>query len=731
MGINSFLPCLKNATRPVGFGDLSGKILAVDGFSWLHKSVFTCPEELSLGKPTDNYINFLEKRIGILQSFGIQIFMVFDGNSLEAKKGTNDKRRVERLNNRIKAEQYKKANQHFKARDHYARSASVTPEMCKSWINVCKNYKIPYIVAPFEADSQMVYLEKQGIVDGIISEDSDLIIFGCERLYTKMDFDRATCQLVDRSQFHRLKEDVNAKGIPKLDIENFSQVELIKLVCLSGCDYTPGLYQIGLIKAYNLLREFEFDVELILKAVETEYFKKKANKPTLVNPIPEGYLEDYYRALACFQYMFVFDPIKEKMMTLNELPEDADISLFKYLGSVAKTDSTISFLNNLEEIDHDMQKLFSLGELRYKYLVKWTDREFAIRNNIVTDELLEVTEFNKENIMNLFKNQEIKVILPNRKISFKRSVTEPVGVSLEAKVEKRRLLSTAVVKSTSYSQSKYFGSKFQQIVAVNDQTEAVVQRELVKENEADFIESLDSGVHEISLNNHPNHMIVDFSEKKSEQLNPVMESDLEVFDDDQDDIINATIQHKSEILEEIGSYVFKPEQYKDILSSPVRPRVSTQEKPGEIIQSPAKTSAIIDSEIMFNNSSPVKKKQKGNREELIDRVNKLGQFLGKTRSFSSQENNFSKRSFSTQLSSAESAEKDSLSKTHDLIMQDKPSLKREVIKTESYSIPELIKSVNTEDDANEQQNPETFKSNSKKIKTITFPTGTITIFGKK
>ena len=181
--------------------------------------------------------------------------MVFDGNSLDAKKGTNDKRREDRLSNRLKAEQFKRDNQTYKAREFYAKSASITPQMCKSWINVCKKYKIPFVVAPFEADSQMVYLEKRGIVDGIISEDSDLIIFGCQKLYTKMDFDKRSCQLVDRSQFHRLKDDLNAKGIPKLDISQFINLELIKLVCLAGCDYPSGLIKFGLIKAYNLLKE--------------------------------------------------------------------------------------------------------------------------------------------------------------------------------------------------------------------------------------------------------------------------------------------------------------------------------------------------------------------------------------------------------------------------------------------------------------------------------------------
>ena len=720
MGITAFLPNLKCTNRPMSLSELSGKILAVDGFSWLHKSVFTCPEELSSGKPTQKYIAFFEKRIRILQSLGIQIYMVFDGNSLDAKKGTNDKRRDDRLKSRVKAEEFQKAGQFMKARDQFARSVSISAEMCKTWINVCKRYSIPYVVAPFEADSQMVYLEKKGIVDGIISEDSDLIIFGCQNLYTKVDFDKNSCVLIERSQFYRLKEDVNAKGIPKFDISEFSQLDLIKLVCLSGCDYTPGLFQIGLIKAYNLLKEFKFDIEIILQAIEREYIKKKGNKPSLVNPIPEGYLDDYYRALACFQYMFVFDPVEEKMKNLNELPHDADTSLFKYLGSVAKTDGTISILNSMDEIDHDMQRLFSLGELKYRCLAKWFDREFAIINKVDTENAPQVFEFEKEKIMDMFKDKEIKFILPSKKAKLSRSHTEPADIMLQSKVEKRKLLSSVSMKQVSYSQSKYFGPKSARISSVENRVEVVVKRELTKENEAEYIESLDSGVHEISLNNHPNHMIVDFSEKKFEEVNPVEESDIEPFDD-QDDIINATIQHKSQLLEEIGSFVYKPEEQPNYLLSPVKPRITKEETKGEIILSPVKLSSKLESEEMLENSSPVKKKHKGTREELMSRVNRLGGFLERTRQSEFQSQKLSKRAYSAGLSQGEV----------DLTKETTPSLKDTISDRETKNIvgAQPVDMIKSEYNGGKKQEPTEPKPI--KVKTIKFPTGTITIFGKK
>lgn len=38
------------------------------------------------------------------------------------------------------------------------------------------------LVAPYEADAQLAYLNKAGIVQAIVTEDSDLLAFGCKKV---------------------------------------------------------------------------------------------------------------------------------------------------------------------------------------------------------------------------------------------------------------------------------------------------------------------------------------------------------------------------------------------------------------------------------------------------------------------------------------------------------------------------------------------------------------------
>jgi len=42
-------------------------------------------------------------------------------------------------------------------------------------------------VAPYEADAQLAYLSKEAMVDLVITEDSDLLVFGSSRVLFKMD----------------------------------------------------------------------------------------------------------------------------------------------------------------------------------------------------------------------------------------------------------------------------------------------------------------------------------------------------------------------------------------------------------------------------------------------------------------------------------------------------------------------------------------------------------------
>jgi exonuclease-1 len=69
-----------------------------------------------------------------------------------------------------------------KANNLFKRCLHVTEIILKTVINDMSKCGIEHLVAPFEADAQLAFLSNYGLVDFIITEDSDLILYGCEQV---------------------------------------------------------------------------------------------------------------------------------------------------------------------------------------------------------------------------------------------------------------------------------------------------------------------------------------------------------------------------------------------------------------------------------------------------------------------------------------------------------------------------------------------------------------------
>lgn len=103
-------------------------------------------------------------------------------------------------------------------------------------------FGIPYITAPMEAEAQCAELLSLGLVDGIITDDSDVFLFGGLRVLKNM--------------FNQSKT-VECFLLPDLERElGLDREKLIRLAYLLGSDYTDGLPGVGPVVAMELLTEF-------------------------------------------------------------------------------------------------------------------------------------------------------------------------------------------------------------------------------------------------------------------------------------------------------------------------------------------------------------------------------------------------------------------------------------------------------------------------------------------
>ncbi|SPO26358.1 related to EXO1 - exonuclease which interacts with Msh2p [Ustilago trichophora] len=312
MGIQGLLPLLKDIQRPVHVSSYAAKTLGVDAYVWLHRGAYGCAREIVLGDPTPRYIAHALSRIRMLQHFGVKPYLVFDGDKLPAKRGTEDDREQRRSDNLRRAKQLEQQGNMQQARDVYGKCVDITPEMAFQLIKVLKEEGIPYVVAPYEADAQLAYLEAEGLIDGVITEDSDLLVFGCKTVLFKLDqAGNAVEMLQQRFWTNR-----------QIALSGWTTVEFRQMAILSGCDYLPSIVGMGLKNAHRLLRRYK-TVDKVLQAVRLEGKMR----------VPPTYSREFRKAELTFVHQRVFDPRSQKLVTLTPLPDGTHDDMLPFIGA--------------------------------------------------------------------------------------------------------------------------------------------------------------------------------------------------------------------------------------------------------------------------------------------------------------------------------------------------------------------------------------------------------------
>uniref|UniRef100_A0A672HQ98 Exonuclease 1 n=1 Tax=Salarias fasciatus TaxID=181472 RepID=A0A672HQ98_SALFA len=339
MGISGLLQFIKDAAEPVSVKKYRGQTVAVDTYCWLHKGAFSCAEKLAKGEPTDQYVWYCMKFVDMLLGFGVKPVLVFDGRNLPSKKEVEKARRERRELNLQRGRQLLREGKLSEARDCFTRCVNVTPSMAHRVIQAARTRGVDCIVAPYEADAQLAFLSKSGLAQAVITEDSDLLAFGCRKVILKMDKQGNGLE-VDRDHLGRCRS-----------LGNVFTPDKFRYMCiLAGCDYLASLHGIGLGKACKLLRLAQ-DPD-ILKVVRKmgQYLKMSLQ-------VPDSYVQGFVKANNTFLYQLVFDPVQRRVVPLNPYPEHLDPSSLAYAGPNLGDETGLQLalgnldLHTLEQID--------------------------------------------------------------------------------------------------------------------------------------------------------------------------------------------------------------------------------------------------------------------------------------------------------------------------------------------------------------------------------------------
>jgi len=186
MGIKGLLKELGPLHRKKHLKDFKGLTVGIDAFAWLHRASYGCAKEVCLGLPTSAYIKFCMRILKMLKECEIKPIVVFDGQMLPMKKNEEEKRNRMRRKNYEKAKELMNKGQKKEALDYFKRAIKVTRNMVKNLVESLKRAQIEFVVAPYEADAQLGYLFRKKEIDFCISEDSDLVLFGVNRVLYKV-----------------------------------------------------------------------------------------------------------------------------------------------------------------------------------------------------------------------------------------------------------------------------------------------------------------------------------------------------------------------------------------------------------------------------------------------------------------------------------------------------------------------------------------------------------------
>jgi flap endonuclease-1 len=102
--------------------------------------------------------------------------------------------------------------------------------------------KVPYFNAPLEAETTCADLCKRGLVDAVLSEDTDVMAYAAPVFLSRINTTNGTCT---RIKYPDILENLELKS-----------EEFLDLCIMCGCDYNKNIFRVGPEKAYKHLQKY-------------------------------------------------------------------------------------------------------------------------------------------------------------------------------------------------------------------------------------------------------------------------------------------------------------------------------------------------------------------------------------------------------------------------------------------------------------------------------------------
>lgn len=102
--------------------------------------------------------------------------------------------------------------------------------------------KVPYLLAPCEAETMCADLCKRGIVDAVLTEDTDVLAYECPIFLSKINTN-GTCMRINYEQV--------------LEALELSREEFLDMCIMFSCDYNKNIPKVGCKGSYKYIKEYK------------------------------------------------------------------------------------------------------------------------------------------------------------------------------------------------------------------------------------------------------------------------------------------------------------------------------------------------------------------------------------------------------------------------------------------------------------------------------------------
>lgn len=351
MGIDGFHQYTKHYLERRHIQQYERQRVGIDASGWLHRGGVHYAWDIYMKQqPWKNitgaqapWVEFPIRMLNMLLSHDIEPVFVFDGCQSPAKAPTRAMRSAKKERARERAMEFQSQGRQQDAARMMQQAFDVTHDMAKDLIDELRKRRIEFIVAPYEADAQLAYLAnmpvEKGGVHAIISEDSDLIAYGCPVVLFKSSLDgyveelrkdvllgpsqevvkrfmaleeeKAACVPADEKK-KTLKKKMTKRTQP-VTFDGWTDDQMCLLCILSGCDFLPSIHGMGFKRAH----------EIVARAKTMDKALRQIRQNKRWQPyMKEGYVANVAKAFQTFRYSLVYDVSSGRAVFMRELPED-------------------------------------------------------------------------------------------------------------------------------------------------------------------------------------------------------------------------------------------------------------------------------------------------------------------------------------------------------------------------------------------------------------------------